>query len=246
MKQYGLIGYPLTSSFSKKYFLQKFQEENIRGCAYENYPLASIGLFPSLIKNTPHLKGLNVTIPYKKEVMAYLDDATGAVRQMNACNCIKVTSAGLVGYNTDVTGFEKSFVPYLQSVHDKAMVLGTGGASEAVKFVLNNLRIPFLSITRDNTSFPQAVTYRQLDKQLLNSYKIIINTTPVGMFPDVHQAPPIPYEFVTADHYLYDLVYNPAETQFLKEGMKVGAITKNGADMLVIQAEESWKIWNAM
>ena len=242
MRQFGLIGFPLTSSFSKKYFAEKFNRESITGCSYENYPLNTISEFPGLIGITPNLQGLNVTIPYKKEVMAYLHETSDAVQQMNACNCIKINNGRLKGFNTDVTGFENSFVPLIGPGHDKALVLGTGGAAAAVEYVLNKLNIPFVSVSRTGTN--PVLNYMGVDKAILSRYRIIINTTPLGMYPDIDTAPPIPYEYLTPDHYLYDLVYNPAETRFLQHGLKAGATTKNGADMLVIQAEESWKIWN--
>ncbi|TDH26821.1 shikimate dehydrogenase [Segetibacter sp. 3557_3] len=244
MRQFGLIGYPLTSSFSKRYFAEKFEREQITGCAYDNYPLANINEFPALLEHTRDLHGLNVTIPYKVQVMPYLHEVTAAVQQMNACNCIRIVDGRLYGHNTDVTGFEQSFLPLRKHYHQSALVLGTGGAAAAVEYVLQKLQIPYLLVTRSTAGKSNSIPYDSLNERLMKNHLVIINTTPLGMAPDVDSAPPIPYEYLTPEHYLYDLVYNPAETLFLKRGVERGATTKNGADMLVIQAEESWKIWN--
>lgn len=244
MRYFGLIGYPLTSSFSKKYFTEKFARENIDNCQYNNYPLASIDEFLPLVSKNPELNGLNVTIPYKKDVVEYLHESSEPVKIMKACNCITFVNGRRIGYNTDVVGFRRSFFPLLQSHHRKALILGTGGAAAAVEYVLADMGMPYLFVTRNNTNKDNAITYDQVAKELLAEHLVIINTTPLGMSPDTYSAPPIPYELLTERHYLYDLVYNPAETTFLKNGRTQGALTKNGEDMLVIQAEESWKIWN--
>ncbi len=244
MRQFGLIGYPLTSSFSKKYFAKKFEQGQITGCAYDNYPLVNINELPRLLAQTDNLEGLNVTIPYKMQVMPFLHEATDAVKEMNACNCIRIVNGKLYGHNTDVTGFERSFVPLRKDCHQKALVLGTGGAAAAVEYVLKALRIPYMMVTRNTSGKPNTIHYDGVNENVLKEHLIIINTTPLGMSPDVNSAPPIPYQYISPEHYLYDLVYNPAETLFLKWGKERGATIKNGADMLVIQAEESWKIWN--
>jgi Shikimate 5-dehydrogenase len=240
MKRYGLIGYPLSHSFSQRYFTDKFLKEQVSGCVYENYAIPSIDEFPALIQQHPDLCGLNVTIPYKEKVIPFLTHQSQVVRTIGACNCIKIQNGELTGYNTDVTGFELSFAPHLQPHHKKALVLGTGGAAKAVHYVLNKLGIEFLEVSR-TPSTPRQIAYHQVN---VAEYLIIINTSPVGMYPKVHECPPLPYHLLTPKHYLYDLVYNPAKTLFLQKGEERGATIENGKDMLVIQAEESWRIWN--
>lgn len=242
MRRFGLIGYPLSHSFSKKYFTDKFDREQILDCAYDLYPIQTIGALPALIL-TRQFDGLNVTIPYKRQVIAFLDETTAAVREMEACNCIHLVNGKLYGYNTDVVGFEKTFVPHLLPHHKRALILGTGGAASAVEFTMRKLGIEYLLVSR-NKAGTNCCTYADLNKTILTDYTIIINTTPLGTSPDVNSCPAIPYRFITAQHYLYDLVYNPPFTLFLKNGSDKGATTQNGAEMLVIQAEESWKIWN--
>ncbi|MCW3108937.1 MAG: shikimate dehydrogenase [Segetibacter sp.] len=244
MRKFGLIGYPLSHSFSPAYFAEKFVKEGFPDCSYHAYPIDSIDKFPVLLSDNPELEGINVTIPYKKSVITFLDSATEAVNQMAACNCIKIKNGKLKGYNTDVLGFEKSLSPKLTKRHTHALILGTGGSAAAVEFVLRKLGIDYLFVSRNSTISKKGLTYNQLTEEVMRENTLIVNTTPLGMFPVVDNCPEIPYQFLTADHYLFDLVYNPAETLFLKKGAEKGAITKNGADMLVIQAEESWKIWN--
>lgn len=244
MRKFGLIGYPLSHSFSKKFFAQKFAAETIVDCDYELYPVATIGELPFLLKQQPGLEGLNVTIPYKKQVLQFLDEATHEVEQMQACNCIRIKEGKLYGFNTDVTGFEKTFIPHLLPIHKKALILGTGGAASAVEFTLKKLGIEYLFVSRTQAAGNNSITYDDLNEELIRSHTIIINTTPLGTYPDIERCPNIPYQYLGAQHYLYDLVYNPAETLFLKKGKEKGATIQNGAEMLVIQAEESWKIWN--
>lgn len=246
MRKFGLIGYPLSHSFSPAFFAEKFQREGYTDCSYEAFPIQSIKELEPLIANNPDLEGLNVTIPHKKDVLAFLIDRTEAVATTGACNCIKINNGKLTGYNTDVVGFEQSLRPNLTSAHTSALILGTGGAAAAVEFVLKKSGIEFLFVTRNNQPGTNNLTYKDVSREILSSYKLIINTTPLGMYPDVHTCPDIPYEYLTKDHYLYDLVYNPEETLFLQKGAEKGAITKNGSDMLLIQAEESWKIWNEL
>jgi shikimate dehydrogenase len=244
MRKFGLIGYPLSHSFSPAYFAQKFADDGIVGCSYDSFPIEDINKLPGLLQDSPELEGINVTIPYKKSVIPFLSDSTEPVIKMGACNCIKIKNGRLTGYNTDVTGFEKSLSPKLESSHTRALILGTGGSAAAVEYVLEKLSIDFLFVSRKNASDKKVITYQGLNKEILNQYSLIINTTPVGMYPSIETYPDIPYQFLSPRHYLFDLVYNPAETLFLKKGAEMGAITKNGSDMLVIQAEESWKIWN--
>lgn len=244
MPQYGLIGYPLGHSFSKKYFTEKFEKEGLTDLSYENFPIPSIEEFPAILKNNPELRGLNVTIPYKEAVLRFLDEQDEIVRQAGACNCIRIEDGKLSGFNTDVPGFEKSLEVFLQPHHTHALILGTGGASKAVKFVLNRKGIESKFVSRKANPEKGILGYEMLDAAILEKYTLIVNTTPVGTFPDVTAAPDIPYSLITAMHYCYDLVYNPAETTFLRLSKARGALVKNGSDMLQIQAEEGWTIWN--
>jgi len=244
MKRYGLIGYPLSHSFSQKYFTEKFQREQIADCVYENFPLADISEFPALIQQHTDLCGLNVTIPYKEKVIPFLTEQSDVVKATGACNCIKINNGRLSGYNTDVIGFENSLKPLLRPQHTKALVLGTGGAAKAVHYVLNKLGIAFTEVSRTPSKAAQ-IAYDKIGKKEISEYLLIINTSPVGMYPKVDECPPLPYQFLTRQHYLYDLVYNPAKTLFLQKGEAQGAAVKNGHDMLIIQAEEGWRIWNS-
>ena len=244
MKLYGLIGYPLTHSFSKKYFEEKFAAENISSAAFELFPLQEIGEFESLVSRNNNLRGLAVTIPYKESVIPFLNNTDPAAKEIGAVNCIKFSGGETTGYNTDVTGFERSFLPLLKPHHTKALVLGTGGASKAVQYILKKHGIEFLLISRTNSGAGNMLTYENIDENIIREYRIIINCTPVGMSPDEESQPALPYHLLTADHLLYDLVYKPEETKFLQHGRKRGAIVKNGFEMLIIQAEENWRIWN--
>lgn len=243
MKLYGLIGYPLGHSFSKKYFTEKFAREGINDCRYESLPLKTIDELKNLLTQNPELCGFNITIPYKQAVLAFLDDSTKLPTGLNACNCIEIVEGKLVGYNTDVTGFEKSLQLKLKDHHKNALVLGNGGAAEAVKFVLNKLHINFTIVSRKLRGDAH-LTYNDLNERIIKENLLIINTTPLGTFPNIDECAEIPYQYLTTQHLLYDLVYNPAKTLFLQKGETQGAAIKNGSDMLVIQAEESWRIWN--
>ena len=251
MRQFGLIGYPLSHSFSQKFFTEKFLQENIVNAKYDNFPIASIESFAGLWKENPNLEGLNVTIPYKKEVIPFLQHSSAVVQEINACNCIRKFNSELYGYNTDVIGFEKSLLPFLQPHHTHALILGTGGAAAAVQWVLEKLKIQFQIVSRKgnaieaNTEMKAYLSYDQLAASVIESHTLIINTSPLGMYPNTNEAPPIAYEGITAQHHLYDLVYNPIETLFMKNGLAKGATVQNGLAMLHIQAEESWAIWNA-
>jgi shikimate dehydrogenase len=242
LRQFGLIGYPLSHSFSQKFFTEKFLKENIMNAQYANFPIPSIESFAALWKENPNLEGLNVTIPYKKEVIAFLQHSSPVVEVIKACNCIRKFNNELYGYNTDVIGFEKSLLPFLQPHHTHALILGTGGASAAVQWVLQQLNIQYQVVSRKgNTN----LTYDQLSASVIESHTLIINTSPLGMYPNTNEAPNIAYDAISAKHHLYDLVYNPIETLFMKKGLAKGATVQNGLDMLHIQAEESWAIWNA-
>lgn len=244
MKVYGLIGYPLGHSFSQKYFTEKFKQLGITDCRYEAFSLENITDFSALLKSQVSLCGLNITIPHKQNIIPFLTDATQLPSGINACNCIKIEGSKLTGYNTDIVGFEQSLLTQLKPHHTKALILGNGGAAEAVKFVLNKLGIAFKVISRQLHTGSH-LTYKEITEQIIVEYSLIINTTPLGTYPKIDECPSIPYQFLSSQHYLFDLVYNPEKTLFLQKGEQQGAIIKNGYDMLVIQAEESWKIWNS-
>jgi shikimate dehydrogenase len=242
MRLFGLIGYPLTHSFSKNYFTEKFKKEGIENCRYENFELANINDLSKVLAGNPDLLGLNVTIPYKESVLAFLSESTEVVKKIGACNCIKVDNKKLSGYNTDVIGFEKSLLTKLGTSQRNALILGTGGAAKAVEFVLRKNKIHFKYVSR----YPSVrnLSYEQLTPVIIKDHSLIINTSPLGMYPKVTEAPPLPYEAITEKHFLFDLIYNPEKTLFLKKGEEQGALILNGYEMLIDQAEESWRIWN--
>ena len=244
MSLYGLIGYPLGHSFSKQYFTEKFEKEGINA-VYETFPIASINDFPALLKAHPGLKGLSVTIPYKEQVLQFITELSEEVKAIGATNSIKIVGDKLIAYNTDMVGFRQSFVKLLKPSHKKALVLGTGGAAKAVQYVLKQLSIDFITVTRSEVLKPGLINYKMIDEKMMREYTVVINCSPAGMQPNIDTYPDIPYELVTPAHYLYDLVYKPAETLFLKKGKAQGALVENGHEMLLIQAEESWKIWNS-
>jgi shikimate dehydrogenase len=241
---YGLIGNPLGHSFSKKYFTEKFEKENLGDLRFELYPLKNISEFPFLLESTESIKGLAVTIPYKETVMAFLDVIDPVAKMIGAVNCIKINSNILTGFNTDCIGFERSLKPLLQPHHTGALVLGSGGASKAIQYVLGKLKIKFLVVTRNESLKEGIINYNSIDEHCVNHYPIIINCTPVGMFPNIAEQPFLPYHFLNEKNLLFDLVYMPAETKFMTTGKRYGAIVKNGYEMLLIQAEENWRIWN--
>lgn len=244
MKRFGLIGFPLSHSFSKKFFTEKFEREGLRECMYENFPIPDISELPALLAAHPDLCGLNVTIPYKEKVIAFLDEKSAVVKQTGACNCISIENGKLIGFNTDTTGFKTSLKVKLSPSHKRALILGKGGAAKAVAYTLEELDMPFLYVVRKAHNDPDTIRYEELGQDIMREHQLVINTTPLGTFPDTTASPEIPYEFISAQHYLYDLVYNPAKTLFLQKGEEHGATIQNGADMLRIQAEESWMIWN--
>jgi shikimate dehydrogenase len=239
---YGLIGYPLSHSFSKKYFEDKFEKEALTNCRFENFSISSVDELKDIISCNPELKGLAVTIPYKQEVLKFLHFSQ-IPEGLNACNCIKIEEGKLTGFNTDYIGFENSFSPLLKPHHTTALVLGNGGATEAVVFVLKRLGITYKIVSRKLRSGSD-LTYDQVTDSMISETPIIINTTPSGMYPKVDDCPPIPYHAISSKHFLYDLIYNPDKTLFLQKGEGQGAAIKNGADMLALQADENWKIWN--
>lgn len=244
MKKLGLLGKNISYSFSRAYFKKKFEDEHILDISYENFDIENIDLFPSILKNTPNLKGLNVTIPYKELVMPFLDKINKKAKTIGAVNTIKITKKGkLIGYNTDCYGFKKSLQPVLKPHHKKALILGTGGASKAVAYSLKELNITYNYVSR-NLSKGIGFTYETLSKNDIKDHQIIINCTPLGTFPKVDDCPKIPYEAIGEAHILFDLIYNPEETLFLKHGNKNKAITINGLNMLKLQAEKAWSIWS--
>lgn len=247
MRLYGLIGKSLAHSFSPKYFKEKFEKEGITGAYYNLYPLENIDEFNQLISDFSDLSGLNVTIPYKSEVIPFLDKLDLSAQEIGAVNTIKFSvEAGklkLYGYNTDYLGFWDSIKSLLSVHHQKALILGTGGSSKAVAYAFKQAGIDFKFVSR-NTIDNNILSYTDLNKDIFNQYKVIVNTTPLGMFPNLDDCPNIPYKALTSDHILFDLIYNPELTLFLKNGIRYGAQVKNGLEMLQLQAEYAWEIWN--
>ena len=245
-KLIGLIGYPLEHSLSERYFNEKFSRLGYDFIEYRNFPLEDIEELPELLDLFPEICGLNVTSPHKRSVIKFLNEIDPVAKQVGSVNTIMIRrgqdTLWLKGYNTDVNGFEKSFVPLLEPHHRAALILGTGGAARAVAYVLGKLGIEYRYVSR---SFKQedAVLYSELDKVIMERYKIIINATPLGMYPDINLYPPIPYDLITGDHLLYDLIYNPPVTRFLEFGQNKGAKVSNGLMMLYEQADASWEIF---
>jgi len=243
VKLYGLIGYPLSHSFSQKYFEKKFTCENIADSEYRNFSIESIEKLREVLSENPDLIGLNVTIPYKEKVIAFLNELDETTREIGAVNCIKIEDGKLKGFNTDAYGFEMSIKPFLENKYERALILGTGGASKAVAYVLKKWNIPFHYATR-NPNTPNHLSYQDLSNDNIKYFQLIINTTPLGTFPNIESSPDLPYEGMSSAHFLYDLVYNPSETVFLRKGKEQGAHTMNGLKMLELQAERAWQIWN--
>jgi shikimate dehydrogenase len=242
-KKFGLIGKNIAYSFSKKYFTEKFSSDLFDDFTYENFDIESINDFPEILKANPDLKGLNVTIPYKEAIIPFLDTLSDKAFKIGAVNVIRFTKKGnLKGYNSDWYGFKQSLEPLLQPHHKRALILGTGGAAKAVAFALEQLGIFYTFVSREATE--NAIDYDRINVTTFDNFQIIINCTPLGTSPNVKEFPPIPYQFFTDKHIAFDLIYNPEETQFLKKAKKKGAVTKNGYEMLVFQAEKAWKIWN--
>jgi len=241
-KTYGLVGKSISYSFSEKYFTEKFKKNKIQNCTYKNFDLNNIKDLVSILKEND-LKGLNITIPYKEQVLSYLDEIEDNAKLIGAINTIKINKdKTLTGYNTDFIGFINTLRPHINSNCKKALILGTGGASKAIEYGLKKLNIESKKVSRNKKKGD--LTYLEIDSDLIKEYQIIINTTPLGTYPDIENYPDIPYKYLTKKHICYDLIYNPDETTFLRKSKKKGAITVNGLRMLEIQAEESWKIWN--
>lgn len=245
MRKFGLIGYPLGHSFSKKYFTAKFEREKIVDCQFDLYEIPQIGDFPKVVQQNPELEGMAVTIPYKEQVMAYLDELDPACQAIGAVNCIQIRKGKKKGFNTDYIGFKHSLQAWLGDQIPSALVLGTGGASKAVKKALEDLGVNFLSVSRSESQ--GVITYEQLhlQPQLLSDFPLLINTTPLGTFPKVEGIPDLPLDHLTSANLVYDLVYNPPVTRLMKECLDRGGKAKNGQDMLELQAEAAWKIWNS-
>ena len=243
MKKYGLIGKSLSHSFSKKYFENKFSAEKISDYSYDLFELSDITNFKALV-NSKTLAGLNVTIPYKESVIPFLNELTTEAKAIGAVNCIEFENGKLIGHNTDAYGFQKSLEPLLDNSIKSALILGTGGASKAIKYVLKGLQVGFTIVSRSPKQ--DELSYDDITEQIIAENLFIINTTPLGTFPNVDAFPNIPYNFLTSNHILCDLVYNPTETAFLKKGKEIDCTIKNGQEMLELQAEKSWAIWNSI
>lgn len=245
MDKYGLIGYPLGHSFSISYFNQKFKDEGI-DAVYENFEIVNIDLLPEVLDSNPNLKGLNVTIPYKQKVIPFLDKISPEARAIGAVNVIKVIHEGksvkLKGYNSDVIGFTQSIEPMLERYHKKALILGTGGASKAVDYGLKSLGLETVFVSRYER--PGTIQYGNITPEVIKEYNVIVNCTPIGMYPNTEVCPELPYEAMDSHTILYDLIYNPDETLFMKKGAAYGANVKNGLEMLLLQAFSSWDFWH--
>ncbi|MGB0896704.1 MAG: shikimate dehydrogenase family protein [Flavobacteriaceae bacterium] len=241
-KTYGLVGKNISYSFSKNYFSKKFSAEHINNCSYVNFDIDAVQHFKSIFETESVINGLNVTIPYKEAIIPHLDKISKKAQEIGAVNTIKVTKEGqLKGYNTDEYGFRKSLLPLLQKHHNKALILGTGGASKAIAYALKKLQTPYSFVSRKNNT---KYNYESLTDAVIKEHHIIINCTPLGTFPKTEEHPNIPYNAISNQHLLYDLIYNPEETTFLQKGRNQGAATCNGMKMLELQAEKAWKIWN--
>jgi shikimate dehydrogenase len=248
MKVFGLIGYPLGHSFSAGYFAAKFEKENIADCVYKNFPIDNIDKFSAIISDNPDIAGLNVTIPYKEQVIPFLNEIDAEAKAIGAINTVKIIrkdgKTTLNGFNSDVYGFENSLKPHLKEYHKKALILGTGGASKAIKYILNKLNIEYVSASIEELK-ENEISYSDITKEVIENRLLIINATPLGTYPKVDNCAPIPYEYLTSKHLLFDLVYNPEETMFMKKGRENGAFAMNGLKMLHMQAERAWEIWNS-
>ena len=238
MRDFGLIGRNISYSFSKEFFKHKFESQGITGATYSVFDIDNLREIHQILQNK-NLKGFNVTIPYKQEIISFLDELNPEAEKIGAVNCVKISNKKLIGYNTDAFGFRKSLQPLLKEDSIKALILGDGGAAKAVKYILEELNISYKTVRRN-----KGFTYSQLTEKDIQDHSLIINCTPLGTFPEVEEMPLIPYEFLTKNHVLFDLIYNPSKTRFLEMGELKGATIKNGNEMLVFQAEKSWEIWN--
>lgn len=241
MTKFGIIGYPLGHSFSKVFFTEKFARESI-DAQYLNFEIPDVAMLPDVLRNNPELRGLNVTLPHKQAVIPLLDEMSEEAKEIGAVNVIRIRDGRLKGFNSDIIGFTNSIKPLLMPHHKKALILGTGGASKAIRVGLNRLGIEWIYVSRSPRE--GMITYEDITAETLQAYTVIVNCSPVGMFPNVAQAPEIPYDCLSDKHLLFDLVYNPEETLFMKKGREQGATVKNGLEMLHLQAVASWDFWN--
>ena len=242
--QLGLIGKSLSHSFSKKYFEEKFKNENVTG-SFKNFELNTISEFPDVVKQNPEINGLSVTVPYKEQIIPYLDEVGEEAKEIGAVNCIHFVDGKSIGYNTDVFGFKTSIKPFLEPKHNKALIFGTGGSSKAIAYALKQIGVECFFVTsREYKKTPNTFFYYELSPIMFSQFLLLVNCTPVGMFPETSETLAIPFSYVTENHLAYDLIYNPTETVFLENCREKGAITINGLSMLQLQAEKSWEIWN--
>ncbi len=242
---FGLLGYPLGHSFSKSYFEQKFQHLQFNNFAYQLFELEHLHNIRQTLQAYPHLRGFNVTIPYKKDIIAYCDVISEEAQQIGAVNCVLIEHQKWIGFNTDYYGFKQSIKPFLEPVHERALILGSGGSAQAVKHALTSVGVEVYTVSSTLPTSEKVMHYSQLNSTIFDAFKLIVNTTPLGMFPNTENAPNIPYTFLNASHLCYDLIYNPAETLFLKQAKARGALTLNGLSMLHLQAEKNWDIWTS-
>lgn len=243
MRIFGLIGYPLSHSFSERYFAEKFERQQISDAVYRNFELADITGIHAIIQSNPELVGLNVTIPHKQTIIPFLTELSSEANEIGAVNCIRIKGEQLIGHNTDAYGFEMSIKPFIENNYERALILGTGGASKAIAYVLKKWGIQFFHVTR-NPHAPNHISYSELNAESIRHFPLIVNTTPLGTSPDILTKPDLPYSALTPAHFCYDLVYNPAQTAFMTAAAAQGAKVMNGLKMLELQAEKSWQIWN--
>lgn len=245
---FGLIGKSLSHSFSKPYLEEKFIKENKSDFKYSNFDLENLESLSDIIL-THHLSGLNITKPYKEAIIPYLNELDATAKEIGAVNCVKIAWENnipfLIGYNTDYYGFAQSIKPFLEPIHQKALILGTGGASKAVNYALKNIGVDVYFVTTGDKKNTNYFQYSELNEYVLNAFKLIVNCTPLGMYPNIDDCPDIPFQFITSDHLLYDVIYNPEETLFLQKGKAHGAVTINGLNMLKLQADKAWEIWHS-
>lgn len=244
MRVFGLIGKNISYSYSKFFFNQKFKKENIKDAIYKIFDIKDINQIKMIFNENKNLYGLNITIPYKEKIFHYINEFSPEVLKIGSINTIKIMGNKIIGYNTDIYGFETSFLKMKKKNHTKALILGTGGAAKAISYILKKQNIIYKYVSRYNYN-NITILYSDITKSLLNDYNIIINCTPIGTYPNIHECPNIPYNYLTKNHYMYDLIYNPYETLFLNKGRQQGCLTKNGLDMLYLQANKSWEIWNS-
>lgn len=242
MTNYALIGKSLAHSFSKSYFENKFDDLGLAHARYHNVELENINAIKSVLSTIENLRGFNVTIPFKQSIIPHLDELTNEAAEIKAVNCVSIEDGKWIGYNTDVYGFAQSIKPFLDANHERALILGTGGASSAVAFALKKIGVDVFFVSRNPTN-QNTLNYTDINEQVMGAFKCVVNTTPVGMFPDESKCPDLPYHFFTEKHLAYDLIYNPAQTLFLKRALSQGSIVVNGLSMLLLQAEKSWEIW---